>query len=134
MADIYVLGGSFPKAKGSYGLGKMYIKTSKLQWLGHDVTGLLIDVQPISARSKKSIMDAIGVGAIGSLAFGNAGFIAGLILGGNKREASFVATLSDGRRFIAKAKPRVVDKIIAIALEVGKRVEVRKRVGSRFDY
>lgn len=116
MSDIQVLGGDFPRAKGSFGLGKLYIKTGKLQWLGHDVTGLLIDVQPISARSKKSIMDAIGVGSIGSLAFGNAGFIAGLILGGNKREASFVATLSDGRRFIAKAKPAVVDKLVRIAL------------------
>lgn len=116
MPDIHVLGGDFPKAKGSYGLGKLYIKTGKLNWLGQNVTGLLIDVQPITARTKKSIRDAFGLGAIGSLFYGNAGFIMGLILGGNKSEASFVGTLSDGRRFIAKAKPGVVDKLVKIAL------------------
>ena len=121
MADIQVIGGDFPKAKGSYGFGNLYIKTGKLNWLGQNMTGLLIDIQPLSARSKKSIMDAIGIGAIGSLAFGNAGLIAGLILGGNKREASFIATLSDGRRFIAKAKPKVVDKLVKIALRNASR-------------
>ena len=131
MADIYVLGGDFPKATGAYGLGSLRIKTSKLQLLGVEVSGLLVSVEVLSARSRKSVMDAIGLGAVVSLAFGNVGAMAGLILGGNKKEVSFVSTLADGRRFVARAKPKVVDKLAALAMRNARAFETAANSSAR---
>lgn len=126
MADIHVIGGDFPKATGTYGLGSLRIKTSKLQFLGEEVSGRLVSVEVLSAKSRKSLMDAIGLGAVGSLAFGNVGAMAGFILGGNKQEVSFIGTLTDGRRFVARAKPKVVDKLAALALRNARLIDCRQ--------
>jgi len=116
VASVRVIGGDLPKGNGDYMFGQLTLKTGFGQLFGEHFEDQLVDVQVITDENRKSWSDALGLGALSSLAFGPAGWMAGLVLGGNRRETSFVGRLADGRRFVAKTKPSVVQKLAAIAL------------------
>jgi len=49
---------------------------------------------------------------VGALALGPVGLLAGVILGGNKKEVTFVARLKDGRKFLATVDSKTYAKIL----------------------
>ena len=59
----------------------------------------------------------VGWGLAGSLAFGGAGMLAGLLRGGKATEVVFVCTLVDGRKMIAKTDSKTYEKILVKYLE-----------------
>lgn len=57
--------------------------------------------------------DALGLAAIGSLLLGPLGLLAGLLMGGKKKEVTFSVKLKDGRRFLATADSKTFTKMRA---------------------
>ena len=66
-------------------------------------------VQIVDASNYKSTGGAANAAVTGAVLLGGAGGLAGLMLGGNKREVSFVCMLRDGRQFVATVDRRVFD-------------------------
>jgi len=54
---------------------------------------------------------AVGWGIAGDVVLGNAGLLAGILLGGRKKEVTFEATLIDGRKFFAKTDDKTYKKM-----------------------
>lgn len=54
---------------------------------------------------------AVGLGLAGNAVLGDVGLIAGILLGGRKKEVTFKATLIDGRSFVATADVKAHRKL-----------------------
>ena len=52
-------------------------------------------------RTLKNISGTIGWGAAGGLLLGPVGLLAGLLMGGKKKQVTFIAKFKDGRKLIA---------------------------------
>lgn len=63
----------------------------------------LVSVEVASEESVKRVGGTVGWGIAGGALFGPVGLLAGLIAGGRATEVTFVAELSDGRKFLATA-------------------------------
>lgn len=72
-------------------------------WFSHEKvrTERLIRLEIADEANVKRVGSAAGWGALGALAFGPAGLVAGVILGGNGKDVTFVAEFDDGRTMLA---------------------------------
>lgn len=61
----------------------------------------LAEVELASEEAVKRLGGTVGWGAVGALALGPVGLLAGLLLGGNKKDVKFVAKFKDGRKMLA---------------------------------
>jgi hypothetical protein len=61
----------------------------------------------------KRIGGAAGWGTVGALTLGPVGLFAGLIVGGNKKDVTFVAEFDDGRRMLATTDSKAFTKMQA---------------------
>ena len=61
----------------------------------------------------KKIGGTVGWGAVGAIALGPVGLLAGLLLGGKKKEVTFVARFKDGRKLLATTDNGTFTKIKA---------------------
>jgi len=68
-------------------------------------------VEIMTEDNKKKFLGSAAFGAIGGLAFGPIGAVAGLLAGGNKRDVTFACYLKDGRKFMATADSKTFTKI-----------------------
>lgn len=64
-----------------------------------------------SEDNVKKIKSSIGWGVAGAVTFGVFGAAAGLLLGGNKKETTFILSMKSGKAFIASTKPETFLKI-----------------------
>lgn len=114
MARITILGGDFLKGRSAYGFGTLVLRTE-----AHPISGETIplseleSIEVASEESVKKIGGTIGWGAAGALVLGPVGLLAGLLLGGKKKEVTFVAKLKDGRKFLATADSGIFTKLKA---------------------
>ncbi len=65
----------------------------------------LISAEILTEESKSSIMGKAGWGAIGAIALGPLGLLAGVLGGGRSKEICVACEFDDGRKFIATASP-----------------------------
>lgn len=77
--------------------------------------GNVESVQVVTEDNKKSLMGAAGWGAVGALALGPVGLLAGLLGGGRHKEVVVAVTLKDGRRFLATVDPSTHKRLLALA-------------------
>ena len=63
----------------------------------------LISAEVLTEESKTSIMGKAGWGAVGAIALGPLGLLAGVLGGGHSKEVCVACELDDGRKFIATA-------------------------------
>ena len=68
-----------------------------------------------SEESVKRIGGTLGWGAAGMLALGPVGLLAGLLLGGKKKEVTFVAKVKDGRKLLGTTDHKTFTKLKAAA-------------------
>ncbi len=73
----------------------------------------LSEVEIASEDSVKRVGGTIGWGAVGGLALGPVGLLAGLLLGGKSKEVTFVAVFKDGRRIFATADAKTFKQLKA---------------------
>ncbi|MBT3024132.1 MAG: hypothetical protein KUF77_11640 [Candidatus Thiodiazotropha sp. (ex Lucina aurantia)] len=119
MATIKVLAGDFRKADSIYSFGSLYLmpidKEPTSIWKGYPTE--IIETKQIeileiaSEENVKKIGGTVGWGAAGAIVLGPAGLLAGLLLGGNKKEVTFVAKLKDGRKLLATTDSNTYTKL-----------------------
>jgi len=116
MAKITVHAGDFLKGNGDYHFGSFVLHTEKTR--GHLVGEAIHNsqlelIEAASEESVKKLGGAIGWGAAGAVILGPVGLLAGLLLGGKKKEVTFVAKFKDGRKLLATTDSKTYTKLMA---------------------
>jgi hypothetical protein len=102
MAKVTVHAGDFLKGEGQFSFDSLILKTTEHSWVGETISITQLEtVEVASEESVKKIGGTIGWGAAGALVLGPVGLLAGLLLGGKKKEVTFLAKFKDGRKFLA---------------------------------
>lgn len=102
MSRVRVHAGDFLPENGSFRYDSLILKTAEQPWAGETIPLTQLEtVEVASEENVKRIGGTIGWGAVGMVAAGPVGLLAGLLLGGKKKEITFVAKFKDGRRLFA---------------------------------
>jgi hypothetical protein len=102
MSKVTVHAGDFEKGDGQFSFGVFVLRTASKQWVGESIPATALEsIDVASEESVKRIGGTIGWGAAGAVILGPVGLLAGLLLGGKKKEVTFVAKFKDGRRLLA---------------------------------
>ena len=114
MAKVKVLAGDFLKGDGQFGFGSLTLKTKKHRIVGETIPITeLEDVEVATEENVKKLGGTVGWGAAGALVFGPVGLLAGLLLGGNNKQVTFVAKFKDGRKLLAITDSKTFTKLQA---------------------
>jgi hypothetical protein len=70
-------------------------------------------VMPASEQNVKKFAGSAGWGAVGALALGPLGLLAGVLAGGNKKEVTFIAEFGDGKKFLGTTDNKTYTKLLA---------------------
>ena len=101
-------------------LSLLVLKTPATRWnlLGEAIHSSQLEVVELaSEESVKKIGGTIGWGAAGAVILGPVGLLAGLLLGGKKKEVTFVAKFKDGRKFLGTTDSKTYTKLMAAAFK-----------------
>lgn len=102
MGKIVVHAGDFLDRVGHFDFGWFSLKTKKNPFLGESISVAQLEALEIASEENvKKLGGTVGWGAVGALVLGPIGLLAGLMLGGKKKEVTFVARFKDGRRLLA---------------------------------
>ncbi len=102
MAVIKVHAGDFLPKNGEFNGRQLVLKTEAKHSRGETIELSELDqVEVASEENAKRIGGTLGWGAVGAVALGPVGLLAGLVLGGRKKEVTFAAKFKDGRRLLA---------------------------------
>lgn len=77
----------------------------------------LKSIEVATEETIKKLPGSIGLGLVGGLLLGPVGLVAGVLVGGNKKEITFVATFHDNRSFVATTDPNTFANLKADALD-----------------
>lgn len=123
MSKIQIHAGDFNKGKGQisftfgictitppYGNGDKWAPTA------HTIDSANIEeLAPASEENVKRIGGTLGWGAIGALALGPVGLLAGLVAGGKGKDVTFILKLKDGRKMLATTDNKSYTKLTALS-------------------
>ena len=116
---VKVLSGDFKEAKFQTGLfqSRGTLMFSSPNWwnpfLSKYPPKRISKITEITEENKKDFTAAAGWAALGGLAFGPLGILAGAVFGGRKKSVYFAVILDDGRRAVIEASPQEWAKIMA---------------------
>ena len=114
MAKIKVHAGDFLKGDGQYSFGALILMTEEHKFLGETIPITKLETVDIATEeSVKKLGGTIGWGAAGAVILGPVGLLAGLLLGGKKKEVTFVAKFKDGRKLLASTDSKTFTKLQA---------------------
>ena len=114
MSDINVHAGDFLKGRSSFGFGVFTLKTEKHRLLGETIRGTELESAELATEeSIKKLSGTVGWGLVGGALLGPVGLLAGLLLGGKKKQITFVAKFKDGRKLLATTDSKTFTKIQA---------------------
>ena len=114
MAKIKVHAGDFLEGDGQYSFGSLVLRTESAKWLGETIAITALEtVEIANEENVKKIGGTVGWGAAGALILGPVGLLAGLLLGGKKKEVTFVAKFKDGRKLLATTDSKTLTKLQA---------------------
>ena len=112
---IKVHAGDFSKGEGVYSGVSLLLPTKenpKSKETIHESELQEIDVA--SEETVKRVGGALGWGAVGAIALGPVGLLAGLLLGGKGKDVTFVAKFKDGRKLLATTDSKTFTKLKAV--------------------
>jgi len=90
------------------------LRTSNMVGLSFEyLKGNISSVEMVTEANKKKFIGAAGWGLVGLAALGPVGALAGVLVGGNKKEVCFACYLKDGRKILVKADAGLYQKIVA---------------------
>lgn len=114
MAKITVHAGDFKKGGGnSISFGDLFLETPEGQ-LKMILPDEIECVEVASEQSVKRMGGALALGAIGGLALGPVGLLAGALAGGNRKDVTFILELKDGRRLLGTVDGKAFVKLQAM--------------------
>ncbi len=70
-------------------------------------------IQQLDEETKKKLAGMAGWGLVGAVALGPLGAVGGMLIGGRKREISFVCEFNDGKKFMAKTDSKTFTTIMS---------------------
>lgn len=123
MANIKIHAGDFSKGKGNISIMLGMVSFSGA-WQPGDGFAAKIntfsgdDIDEITLATEdsvKKIGGTVGWGAVGALALGPVGLLAGLLLGGKGKDVTFVLKLKDGQKMLATTDSKTYTKLAAMA-------------------
>ncbi|ENG7537186.1 hypothetical protein ABVE29_003289 [Providencia stuartii] len=118
MAKVKVHAANFPYSEISITSGAFFIKEGVFQFNGECVLANKIKTIDIASEdSVKKVGGALGWGVAGGVLLGPIGAIAGIFLGGNKKEVTFIVELEDGRKFMGTTDTKSYTKVVAKKME-----------------
>lgn len=116
MSTITVHAGDFLKGDATLAFDNVIILRTEANFLGETIPlSQLETVEIATEETVKKLGGTIGWGAVGGIIFGPAGLLAGLLLGGKKKEITFVARFKDGRKLLATTDNPTYIKLKAAA-------------------
>lgn len=114
MAKVKVHAGDFLEGDSQYSFGSLVLKTKEYNIIGEAIPITELETVEIATEeSVKKIGGTIGWGAAGALILGPVGLLAGLLLGGKKKEVTFIAKFKDGRKLLASTDSKTFTKLQA---------------------
>ncbi|MFZ5763332.1 MAG: hypothetical protein ACOY8P_10455 [Thermodesulfobacteriota bacterium] len=75
------------------------------------LAGNIDRVEIMTEENKKKMLSTAAWGAVGALAIGPVGLLAGALSGGNKKEITFACYLKDGRKFMGTTDSKTYTKL-----------------------
>ena len=114
MAKVTVHAGDFLKGDSQFSFGSLVLRTEAHSFVGEVIPITQLEsLEAASEESVKKIGGTVGWGAAGALVLGPVGLLAGLLLGGRKKEVTFVAKFKDGRKLLATTDSGTFTKLQA---------------------
>jgi hypothetical protein len=113
MSRISVVAGDFLKGEGQLAMNNLVLPSQKAP--GGEAIPLseLATVEAATEETARDLVGTIGWGAAGAVILGPVGLLAGLLLGGKKKEITFIARFKDGRKLLATADSATYTRLIA---------------------
>ena len=118
MSAMKILGGDFGKGQGAFN-GKFVELPDPSSLWGKKLSFFSSDIEEVALANEANVKKfggAAGWGVVGGLALGPLGLLAGVALGGNKKEVTFVARFKDGRKFLATVDNKTYTKILGATM------------------
>ena len=101
MATIKVHAGDFLKGDSQFSVDSLMLRTEAHRFLGEKIPVTALETVEIATEeSVKKLGGTVGWGIAGAVLLGPVGLLAGLLAGGRKKEVTFVAEFSDGRKLM----------------------------------
>jgi len=114
MAKMKILAGDFLQGSGDYHGAVLSIESALYPWPGITIsTSMIRSIEIVGKEENKDISSALLQGAVGSLVMGPLGAVAGFMLGNEHKEVTFLATLKDGRKFLATLDEKAFSRLNA---------------------
>lgn len=118
MAIIKVHYANFPYTEINTHFGVLSIKTSAFQLSGESVTGNKFKSIEIGTEENvKKVSGAVGWGVVGGIVAGPLGILAGAMLGGNKKQVTFILELDDGRQLMGTVDSKTYTELVAAKMK-----------------
>ena len=115
MKKITIHAGDFLEGDGFYSSDTLILRSEKNRSGEVIRVRRLVTVEIATEETVKKIGGTIGWGVAGAVIFGPVGLLAGLLLGGKKKEVTFVAKFRDGRKLLATTDSKTFTKLQAAA-------------------
>jgi hypothetical protein len=114
MAKIKIHAGDFLEGNSQYSFGSLILKTEEHSILGETIPITELETVDIATEeSVKKLAGTVGWGVAGAVILGPVGLLAGLLLGGKKKEVTFIAKFKDGRKLLASTDSKTFTKLQA---------------------
>jgi hypothetical protein len=124
MASIKVLAGDFKSSPTRFDGTALHMLTDEHSFLGEPYQlDTLADIQLATEENVKKMGGTIGWGAAGALILGPVGLLAGLLLGGKKKDINFIGRFTDGKMFMATSNTKVFSCLQLAAQENIQRLQ-----------
>lgn len=119
MAKIKVHAGDFKDSPSNQtAFGSFVLVTEKHKIMGESIPFKQLEsVEIATEESVKKLSGTVGWGLAGAALLGPAGLLAGLLLGGKKKEVTFIAVFKDGRKMMATTDSKTFTQIQAAAFK-----------------
>lgn len=112
MATIKILAGDFLEGNGSFTWGSFTLRTRKHNFSGETISANQIETIDIATEENvKKLGGTVGWGLAGAAILGPVGLLAGLLLGGKKKEVVFIIKFRDNRKLLASSDIGTYTKI-----------------------
>ena len=88
-------------------------------WGGFDQVNLATDLKSMQIQteeSAKNLAQLLGWAVVGNIVFGPLGLIAGLAMGGNRKQVCAMCELKDGRKFLAIMDSKIYQQMMALTM------------------
>lgn len=118
MSSGDIIAGDFPEKSfiiSVFGDISIHCQTIKNPSFKHNITKDIKSVEIITEETKKKFLGAAGWGAVGAIALGPLGAIAGVLAGGNKKELLIACELKDGKKFIATVDNKLYKTMLKVS-------------------